>query len=190
MKGSRIQLLPNGGVLITGARGEFLGGLLAPWAKDANGANVATHYEVHGNSVVQVIDATPSALAYPVVADPYFFIDLIDSWTWQYNAGLGYSDHVHPTAWATANFYNYAVAEYGWEELVHKDTRHATWLNTPLPSMHMQYDCHQMVAVVVWISGHATYDLDTYRQYESLSANMRHLCNPAIVYGGGAGGGF
>jgi hypothetical protein len=82
------------------------------------------------------------------------------------------------------NFYNYAVAEYGWEELVHKDTARWGWLS---PAMHNQYDCHQFAAVVVWISGHATYDLDVYRIYESLSANISHLCNPAINTGGGGG---
>ena len=188
-KGSRIEVQDNGSVLVVGPDGSFLGGLLAPWSKDRNGASVPTNYEVHGNSIIQVIDGNPAALAYPVVADPYFFIDLIDSWAWQYNSGQGYSDHVHPTAWATANWYNLAVAEYGWEELVHKDTPHSGWLNTP--SMHMQYDCHQVAAVVVWITGHATYDLDTYRPYASLSTNIRYLCNPPVGSGGGgAGGGF
>jgi len=36
--------------------------------------------------------------------------------------------------------------------------------------MHDQYDCHQMVALIIWISGHATYDLDTYRIHTSLPA--------------------
>lgn len=49
------------------------------WARDATGAAVATHYEVRGNSIVQVV--TPSAdTVYPVVADP--------TWEW-YNAAYG-----------------------------------------------------------------------------------------------------
>jgi hypothetical protein len=182
-KGSRIEVQDNGGVLIVGPDGSFLGGLLTPWAKDRNGATVPTHYTVHGNSVVQVIDSNSAALAYPVVADPFLFIDLIDSWQWQTNAGLGLSDHVHPTAWATANCCGWAVAEYGWEELVHKDTGHKYYLGA---GMHDQYDCHQMVALIVWITGHATYDLDTYRPHTSLADTIAHGCNPPI----GGGGGF
>ncbi|WKB36474.1 hypothetical protein QS257_05045 [Terrilactibacillus sp. S3-3] len=39
------------------------------WAKDANGNNVHTHYEVNGDTITQVID-TDNTTAYPVVADP------------------------------------------------------------------------------------------------------------------------
>ncbi|NMR21066.1 hypothetical protein [Cellulomonas fimi] len=41
----------------------------AAWAVDANGAPVATRYEVQANSLVQVIGADAST-AYPVTADP------------------------------------------------------------------------------------------------------------------------
>ncbi len=177
-KGSRIEVQENGGVLIIGPDGSFLGGLLAPWAKDRNGVSVPTHYTVHGNSVVQVIDGNPAALAYPVVADPYFFIDLIDSWVWQFNPGLGWSDHVHPTAWATMNCCGWAVAEYGWEELYHKDSGHDYALSA---GMHDQFDCHQMVALIVWISGHATYDIDTYRQHTNLPLTIAAACNPPVI---------
>jgi len=44
--------------------------IAAPWAKDAKGNPVATHFQVIGNKLVQVIQATGKT-AYPVVADPY-----------------------------------------------------------------------------------------------------------------------
>lgn len=45
-------------------------GLLArPWAVDANGEVVASHYEVNGHVVRQVVE-TNGSTAYPVVADP------------------------------------------------------------------------------------------------------------------------
>jgi hypothetical protein len=180
-KGSRIEILDTGGVLLVGPDGSFLGGLLAPWAKDRNGASVATHYEVDGNSMVQVIDGDPARLAYPVVADPYFFIDLIDSYQWVYASGPGWTDRVHPTAWATANCCGWAVAEYGWEELVHKDPNHANvgWLG---PGMHDQFDCHQMTSLIIWISGHATYNLDLNRRYVGLPATIAlYACNPPWI---------
>lgn len=44
----------------------------APWAKDANGKDVPTHYEIEGNAVVQVVE-TSADTAFPVVADPDWF---------------------------------------------------------------------------------------------------------------------
>ncbi|RMI12999.1 hypothetical protein [Cellulomonas triticagri] len=52
---------PDGGVSL---------GVIAPaWARDADGNQVPTRYEVDANTLVQVIDASPTA-TYPVVADP------------------------------------------------------------------------------------------------------------------------
>lgn len=49
------------------------------WAKDANGADVATHYEIRDKKLVQVV--APSAeTTYPVIADP--------TWAW-WNAAYG-----------------------------------------------------------------------------------------------------
>lgn len=41
-----------------------------PWATDAKGNDVATHYEVTDGSLVQVVDHRAEGVAYPVVADP------------------------------------------------------------------------------------------------------------------------
>jgi hypothetical protein len=70
---SNLTFGETGGITITDADGGFLGALDAPWAKDANGVDVATHYEANGNAITQVVDVTAST-AYPVVADP-------DLWT-------------------------------------------------------------------------------------------------------------
>lgn len=42
----------------------------APWAKDASGAPVATHFEVDNGDLVQIVEHAQATLAYPVVADP------------------------------------------------------------------------------------------------------------------------
>lgn len=52
------------------------------WARDANGAEVATHYEARGDKLVQIVSPT-EATVYPIVADP--------TWQWYsaaYGAGL------------------------------------------------------------------------------------------------------
>jgi len=47
------------------------------WARDANGADVATHYEIRGKKLVQVVVPGPDTV-YPVVADPV--------WVWMWGA--------------------------------------------------------------------------------------------------------
>ncbi|MGZ6267701.1 MAG: DUF2599 domain-containing protein [Candidatus Limnocylindrales bacterium] len=175
--GSRVEVQANGCVMIIGPDGSFSGGLLAPWAKDRNGVSVPTHYEVRGSSVVQSIDRPAVDLAYPVVADPFWFIDLIDSWEWNHGV-YGWTDSVLPTPWARVNP-GYGVAEYGWEELVHKDVHH--YINTNVAGMHDQYDCHQMIGT--W---RTRYNLDEYRNHVGLAATINYVCNPP---GGGAPGG-
>lgn len=41
----------------------------APWAKDANGNDVPTHYEIEGDTLVQIVDFDENS-AFPIVADP------------------------------------------------------------------------------------------------------------------------
>ncbi|MGG7465297.1 hypothetical protein [Plantibacter sp. YIM 135347] len=47
----------------------------APWAYDANGVVVPTHYEVDGSSLVQVVEHQGGGYAYPITADP--------EWGWE-----------------------------------------------------------------------------------------------------------
>ncbi|WP_229053772.1 hypothetical protein [Aeromicrobium sp. Leaf350] len=63
-------LLNSGEVALTSESGRDLGLIEAPWAYDANGAAVPTHFEVRGSSVIQVVDHTSGDYAYPITADP------------------------------------------------------------------------------------------------------------------------
>ncbi|MFF3646507.1 hypothetical protein [Streptomyces sp. NPDC002564] len=47
------------------------GTISAPWAKDADGKDIATSYKLEGDTLVQSIH-TNDATAYPVVADPHY----------------------------------------------------------------------------------------------------------------------
>ena len=68
-EGGYLEQLEAGMVVIRDAEGAFHGGVLPAWAKDADGSDVATHYEIDGGVLTQVIehDATTT---FPVVADP------------------------------------------------------------------------------------------------------------------------
>lgn len=59
----------EGRVTLLDSDGAFLGGVTAPWATDANGTVVPTHYELVGNTLTQIVEHT--GFAYPVVADPW-----------------------------------------------------------------------------------------------------------------------
>ncbi|WP_158297050.1 hypothetical protein [Zhihengliuella sp. ISTPL4] len=63
----RLTLLDNGTVSISNAT-SFLGGIDAPWAVDADGRSLPTHYEVSGSTLTQIVDTTGAS--FPVVADP------------------------------------------------------------------------------------------------------------------------
>ncbi|MFI9750521.1 DUF4258 domain-containing protein [Streptomyces collinus] len=68
------ETLEDGSVLVT--RGEeYLGTFDAPWAKDARGEAVPTEYRVEGGALVQTVRPRPGT-AFPVVADPAWFIPL------------------------------------------------------------------------------------------------------------------
>ncbi|MDN4598799.1 hypothetical protein [Leifsonia virtsii] len=71
-EGQSLQLAPDGSAFVGRVDGQsstVSAVIAAPWAKDAEGNAVATHYEIGGNTLTQVVDFTPST-AFPVVADP------------------------------------------------------------------------------------------------------------------------
>jgi len=67
----------NGGIVLSSEEGMFV--LAAPWAVDANGADLETHYEIVDGAILQQVEITADTV-YPVVADP--------TWMW-YSAGYG-----------------------------------------------------------------------------------------------------
>jgi hypothetical protein len=67
--GQSLHLTPDGAVYAAASTGVPSLYIAAPWAKDAKGSAVPTHYEINGNVLTQVVDFTVST-AFPVVADP------------------------------------------------------------------------------------------------------------------------
>lgn len=50
--------------------GTMISALYAPWAIDADGTPVPTHYVVDGSTLTQVVDHSAKDYVYPIVADP------------------------------------------------------------------------------------------------------------------------
>lgn len=67
--GADLELLEDGSVSMT-QNGVETGTIDAPWAYDANGTAVPTHYVVQGETLTQVVDHTAGDYAYPISADP------------------------------------------------------------------------------------------------------------------------
>lgn len=68
------EQLEDGSILVSLGE-EYLGTFDVPWAKDANGEAVPTDYRIEGGALVQTVRTGPNT-AYPVVADPAWFIPL------------------------------------------------------------------------------------------------------------------
>lgn len=169
--GAHIESTPDGGVVFLGADGTLLGGFAAPWAKDSAGYDVGTRYEIRGNIVVQHVDP---ATSYPVVADPYLWIDLISSASWVHHTE-GWTLQVTPTTWARANAGSYLVGTYDWSELYSKYKN--SGLNTNLNGMRDQLICHQQI-VAVRAPGKATWNLDEWRPDVGYIQTVNSSCNP------------
>lgn len=69
-EGLKLQHQRDGSVSIEGRNGWAIGTVLAPWAEDAAGNPVPTHFEVRGNVLTQVVEPTRESV-FPIVADPH-----------------------------------------------------------------------------------------------------------------------
>lgn len=69
--GFEISVSDEGTILLLGAEGVVVVG--EPWARDATGNTVQTHYVVEDNAIIQHVTTTPET-TFPAVADP--------TWMW------------------------------------------------------------------------------------------------------------
>ena len=149
---------------MSGPDGAFLAGIVAPWAKDANGNDLPTSYRVEGTSVVQVVDFDATT-AFPVVADPWFFIDLISKVTKVYTT-LGVTYQVAPTAYG--RIAPEAALWSTWKEAVKKGV-------PDRQNLQEQLICHPMTYLARIKS---TWNVDTWRPTVGLARTIAAQCNP------------
>jgi hypothetical protein len=83
--GQHLELTDSGAAVVNGD-GTVALAVAPAWAKDANGKNIRTNYEVNGSTLTQVVDhAAHGGVAYPVVADPIW----IAPWVYRCLIGVG-----------------------------------------------------------------------------------------------------
>jgi hypothetical protein len=171
--GGTITADEGGGVVVLDADGGLVGGFAPPWAKDAAGNDIPTHFEIQGTSVVQVVEHS-SGTQYPVVADPWLWRDLIHSASWT-KYPEGWTLKVTPTLWARGFAGSHLVGAAGWNELYSKYRNRG--LNTNLDGMRDQYICHQEI-VAIRSPRKATWNLDEWRPDYSYWQTVNSSCNP------------
>lgn len=146
----------QGGVLVRSAEGELLGGFTPAWATDAAGKEIATHYEINGSTLTQVVDHQQVGTAYPVVADPAYSRGMIHAIIWERRAKGGWEVRLQVTALAR------------WTQLINpglvateglKDLRQHHPNSMASATMAQQWECH-----VVGLPGTINIDLESYRK--------------------------
>lgn len=162
-------------IVIVDKDNKFLGMFAEAWAKDANGKAIPTSYEIRDGALVQKVDHKQQGVQYPVVADPYLFIDLIDSAEWR-SSNEGWTLSVSPSWWARANGTNalvYLIGVWGWNELYdkYKDVGRGIKKNTG--GLRDQYICHQQFAFFK-----DRWNLDEWRPDVSYPRTVAAGCNP------------
>ena len=97
-QGAKLVHQEDGSVLILDNNGKIISAVSKPWAVDAQGTPVETAYVVQGNELIQVISHTSQNYTYPIVADPWLGVDLIER-VWVDDVPKGYVVNVKPTSW-------------------------------------------------------------------------------------------
>lgn len=158
----------DGSLTILNADRTFFAGAASAWAKDTDGISVPTHYELSGSTLTQVVDLSSLNIVFPVVADPWIGIDLINR-TWWTNRNKTLS--VEPTWWGRNTGVGARWA--AWAEVQTKTP--GTRENTS--SMQDQLFCHFDV-VRLRAPNKPTWNLDLGRPNVSYPAMIAKQCNP------------
>ncbi len=168
-------------ILIVDQDDKLIAGFGEAWAKDASGADVLTSYEIRDGALVQKVDHQLQDVQYPVVADPYLFIDLVKSANWVEH-DEGWTLEVVPTGWARAHSFSrpsisYLVGSLGWDELYDKYKDEGRGIKTNLGGMRDQWICHQQL-VGVRAPRKETWNLDEWRPDVGYIETVNTQCNP------------
>lgn len=158
-------------IIIVDKDNKFIGGFAEAWAKDANGKEVSTNYEIRDGALVQKVDHKQQGVQYPVVADPFLFLDLIESAEW-IKGDSGWTLSVAPTSWARWNL-GYSVGVFGWDELYDKYKDEGRGIKTNIGGLRDQYICHH-----AWAPLKERWNLDEWRPDVTYWETVLAKCNP------------
>jgi hypothetical protein len=165
-EGMFLELLQDRSVVIRSHQGSVLGGFAPAWAKDARGVAVSTRYELEGSTLVQIVNHTEAEYQYPIIADPWLGLDLVEKTTW-----VGSTLQVYPTWWARFGA-GWGARWSAWDEVLAKTP--GSRENTP--SMRDQLYCH-FDFVRFRAPNKPSWNLDAGRPYVAYEVLVFNLCN-------------
>lgn len=170
--GASLQPDGEGSVYIQSRDGSYLGGFAKPWATDAAGVSLPTSYEIEGSALVQTVDHSGADVQYPVVADPWMGIDLIDGHPWITYTSKGGVANLVPTLWGRQK--SGAIYHTAHVDELRTKLNNVGWNLTG--TIQEQYLCHVVGNVFEW----GTYNLESWRPYMSWwnQLNLQYQCNP------------
>jgi hypothetical protein len=160
-----LRLADDGSAYLADAAAKPILYIAVPWAKDAAGVPVPTHYEIAGTTLTQVVDFTEDT-AFPVVADPWLGINLVDKTTWSGNTLMVYPSW-YARAWGAPTMAGLAM----WDEVI----KRAPSANTG--TMYNQFFCHWDL-VRFRAPNKASWNLDKNRPNVGYAATVAASCNP------------
>lgn len=167
-EGASAALTDSGGVLISTGDGSEVAKVDPPWAKDANGAALPTHYGLSGNTLTQYVSL--ESAAFPVVADPFLWVKFIATVRARYEPSHGpwaWTYMIEPT-WAGRVMSNYFAYNSAWGEAVDKGVPNRQGL-------YEQFVCHP---ISVWARRNSTWNVNTWRPTVGLLRTIGARCNP------------
>lgn len=172
-QGTKLVHQKDGSVLILDNNGKMVSAMSKPWAVDAQGTPVNTKYVIQGNELIQVIDHTSQDYKYPIVADPWLGVDLIDR-VWVDDVPEGYVVNVIPTSWGRS-FQGLATHSAHVDELKDKLGGDAWRVDDHDGTIREQFLCH--VAGNMFEPG--TYNLESWRPSKHWALQLlEDECNP------------
>jgi|GEM_PF-2335279 len=164
----------DGSILVATKNGESsIAAIDRPWAKDANGNDVPTHYEIRDRNVLVQVVLHSDEYAYPVVADPTTYSTYFSSGSWiTRNSVISLS--LKPTLLLRASVgavFAIAVVIDSWNKASARHSSNANWRNSH--GMYEQYVCHFYFAFYK-----SEFNLEPSRPAVGLTRTIAASCNP------------
>lgn len=163
------EIISSGSALLFVNGDEFVGGIAPAWAKDADGKDVPTRFEVSGTSVTQIVEHRSEEYSYPIVADPWIGIALfsritVDSYNSQPRVNLDLSSWgwaVWSGAAQGGGLMGFGAGQAilntaGWDEAWGRGGTIRSALDKP--SQRQQFSCHALGALFA-----GTWNLEKFR---------------------------
>lgn len=163
----------DGSILIMDGNDSIIGAIATPWAKDSDGNDIETYYEIKGSCIVQHVKHIGENATYPIVADPTMtFSSCFDSGKWiTRNGVVSLSLKPNSTLRMSMVTGSSSMKQYSWEAVKAKFSGSSKWKNTS--SMKMQYECHWYLAIAK-----SEFNLEPSRGSTNWANMIAHACNP------------